>query len=231
MPQINKGAKSPFKGFMDTSIITQKLRKEMHSQDGANVFNRSMKEFGSEDYQRRKDNVVLTEGQGAPLKTKATRFASKDRQVQMSSKVLENWIDETLQDAEHLDIPGVILTPENKLPIARYGIDRQTLSKANLDAADIDRIYRSLFVYSVGFYELIKKVMNHTQKKYTVITSIWKVFAILLEYCCRTDYKLLIQAIAAEHKIEMENMEKEYQKKFNEQAQNEMVRKENQDML
>lgn len=42
----------------------------------------------------------------------------------MSSKVIENWIDETLQDAEHLDIPGVILTHENKLPINRYGIDR-----------------------------------------------------------------------------------------------------------
>jgi len=123
---------------------------------------------------------------------KATRFASKDSQVQMSSKVLENWIDETLQDAEHLDIPGVILTPENKLPITRYGIDRQTLTKANVDSADVDRIYRALFVYSVGFYELIKKVMAHTEKKYTVIASIWKVFAILLEYCCRTDYRLLI---------------------------------------
>jgi hypothetical protein len=74
---------------------------------------------------------------------KATRFASKDSQVQMSSKVLENWIDETLQDAEHLDIPGVILTPENKLPITRYGIDRQTLTKANVDSADVDRILRT----------------------------------------------------------------------------------------
>ena len=132
----------------------------------------------------------------------------------MSSKVLENWIDETLQDAEHLDIPGVILTPENKLPITRYGIDRQTLTKANVDPNDVDRIYRALFVYSVGFYELIKKVMMHCNKKYTVITSIWKVFAILLEYCCRTDYRLLIQAISKEHKDELDRLEKEYQKKF-----------------
>ena len=29
--------------------------------------------------------------------------------VQISAKVLETWINETLQDAEHLDIPGVIL--------------------------------------------------------------------------------------------------------------------------
>jgi len=42
----------------------------------------------------------------------------------MSAKVLETWINETLQDAEHLDIPGVILKPEHKSPISRYGIDR-----------------------------------------------------------------------------------------------------------
>ena len=128
----------------------------------------------------------------------------------MSSKVIENWIDETLQNAEHLDIPGVVLTPENKLPINRYGIDRQTLMKENIDNDDIDRIYRALFVYSVGFYELINKVMAHTEKKYTTITNIWKVFAILLEYCCRTDYTLLIQAISREHKLESDRKEKEF---------------------
>jgi hypothetical protein len=42
----------------------------------------------------------------------------------MSPKVLETWINETLQDAEHLDIPGVLLKPEHKLPIMRYGCDR-----------------------------------------------------------------------------------------------------------
>ena len=149
----------------------------------------------------------------------------------MSSKVIENWIDETLQDAEHLDIPGVILTPENMMPINRYKIDRQTLTKANLDNEDVDRIYRSLFVYSVGFYELIKKVMAHTEKKYTIITSIWKVFAILLEYCCRTDYRLLIQAIAKEHKDEMDSKEKEFNEKLQQAEANRLIMKENMDSI
>ena len=42
----------------------------------------------------------------------------------MSPKVLETWINETLQDAENLDIPGCILKPEQKNPISRYGIDK-----------------------------------------------------------------------------------------------------------
>ena len=40
----------------------------------------------------------------------------------MSAKVLTTWINETLQDAEHLDIPGVILKPEQLTPMTRYGI-------------------------------------------------------------------------------------------------------------
>lgn len=163
------------------------------------------------------------------MQPKGTRFQSKDRQVQMSPKVLETWINETLQDAEHLDIPGVILKPEHQNPISRYGIDRLVLFGAGIPSETIDRIYRSLFVYSVGFYELIKTCLQHTEKKYSMITNIWKVFAILLEYCCRTDYRMLISEISKEHKAELEQLDRDYQKKSEEQANNEKVLKENLD--
>ena len=52
-------------------------------------------------------------GSATKVMPKGTRFQGKDKQVQMSPKVLETWINETLQDAEHLDIPGVILKPEH----------------------------------------------------------------------------------------------------------------------
>ena len=79
---------------------------------------------------------------------------------------MENWINETLKDAEHLDIPGVILKPEHKNPISRYSIDRITLSNAGIPSKTIDRIYKCLFVYSVGFYDLIKKVIEHSGRKF-----------------------------------------------------------------
>ena len=78
------------------------------------------------------------------------------------------------------------------------------------------RVYRALFVYSVGFYELVRKCLDHTDKKYTIITNIWKVFAILLEYCCRTDYRMLISEISKEHKSELDKLDREYQIKFQE---------------
>lgn len=149
----------------------------------------------------------------------------------MSPKVLETWINETLNDAEHLDIPGVILKPEHKNPISRYGIDRISFSAQGIPTETVDRVYRALFVYSVGFYELIKRCLEHTNKKYTIITNIWKVFAILLEYCCRTDYRMLIAEISKENKSELDKLDADYQAKFQDQATNEKVLKENQEML
>ena len=84
----------------------------------------------------------------------------------VSNRVLETWINETLTDAYHLDIPGVLTKPEHKNPIHRYGIDRQTLVGAGISSEEVDRIYRSLFVYSVGFFELLKKVLATTSRNF-----------------------------------------------------------------
>jgi hypothetical protein len=42
----------------------------------------------------------------------------------LSAKVVETLINETLGDAEHLDIPGMILKPSHKQPLERYSIAR-----------------------------------------------------------------------------------------------------------
>lgn len=42
----------------------------------------------------------------------------------LNSSVIEAWINETLKDAEHLEIPGIIVKPVHKQPMNRYKIDR-----------------------------------------------------------------------------------------------------------
>jgi hypothetical protein len=74
---------------------------------------------GTNDDYGNSNNQVST---GRGKSQKGSRGGAK-----MSAEVLETWINETLQDAEHLDIPGVILKPEHKDPISRYGIDRLVL--------------------------------------------------------------------------------------------------------
>lgn len=134
----------------------------------------------------------------------------------VSNTVLETWLNETLQDAVHLDIPGVITKPEHKNPVSRYGIERMALMNAGLSGEDVDRIYRALFVYSVGFFEHLRKVSANTKHNYQLLTAIWKVFAVLLEYCCKTDYHLLICEVSAKHERETKDLHQSYKEKIRE---------------
>ena len=84
----------------------------------------------------------------------------------LNARVIETWINETLADAEHLDIPGVILKPEHKNPISRYQIERLSLMNAGLSSEEVDKVYRALFVYSVGFFEHLRKVFSSSNRNF-----------------------------------------------------------------
>lgn len=139
----------------------------------------------------------------------------------LNPRILEAWINNTVADAEQLDIPGCIIKPENRLPLIRYGIDRTSLLNAGLPSQEVDRLYRSLFVYSIGFYQMILKILEHTDKKYTIVAGIWKVFAILLEYCCQLDYQMIITTLNLEKREELEQLEEEYKKQIDQMEDHE----------
>jgi hypothetical protein len=95
-------------------MVSMKLRKNM---DGK---------------KSRYKSVVTTqrvENYSAPLDHLELKrnFKEEKKEDKVNSKVLETWINDTLLDAETMNIPGVILKPESKNPARRYGIDRMTL--------------------------------------------------------------------------------------------------------
>lgn len=109
------------------------------------------------------------------------------------AKTIDAWLNQTLSEAENLEIPGIMLKPSHKAPLHRYGIDRQSLLDSRISYGDTERIYRSLFVYSVGFYEMLHKLFDNCQFKNSMLSKVWKVYALLLEYCCKSNYKTLVQ--------------------------------------
>jgi gas vesicle protein len=134
----------------------------------------------------------------------------KNSGASLNQRIIEAWINETLKDAEHLDIPGVILKPVHKQPMNRYQIDRLFLHSSGISIESIDRIFRGLFVYSIGFYEMILRCVQHAKNKYSIMSSLWKVFQILLEYCCKSNYQMLIAKISNEHKSHVDHLEEEF---------------------
>lgn len=159
---------------------------------------------------------------------------SKEAQIKLHPKIIETWINETLIDAQHLDIPGVVIKPEHKNPTSRYNIDRLTLTVSNISYLvnleiqnagvhneQVDRIYSALFVYSVGFYEMLQRTLNHAENKYIILSKLWKVFAILLEYCCKSNYQMLISKISKEHREELEKLETQFASQVSKMTENE----------
>lgn len=100
--------------------------------------------------------------------------------------ILETWLNETLKD--EAGPPEVLLKGEKRSAMASIGIDRVALFTAKVGHEEIDRLYRGLFVYSFGFYELIARTFSAADNKHFLITAVWQAFSHLLERCCHSDY-------------------------------------------
>jgi hypothetical protein len=54
-------------------------------------------------------------------------------------------------------------------------------SKAGLSPAAADRVYRSLYVYSVGFGDTLREALAHSQHRAELLQALWRAFLALAE--------------------------------------------------
>lgn len=66
-------------------------------------------------------------------------------------KVVEKRIDEFLLKAEKNQLKSTKILSKGRTPLERIKFSRNDLKAMNLSNDRIDRIYKTLFVYSVGF--------------------------------------------------------------------------------
>ena len=105
---------------------------------------------------------------------------------------IEQWLDKSLQVCieEKLSAAAGLKTFQNSKPMYVFEIDRMTLNNFGIPSNQVDRIYRSLYVNTVGFYDTIKQsTAVVTSQRHTAQSKIWKAYQALLEYCCATDFK------------------------------------------
>ena len=106
-----------------------------------------------------------------------------------------DWINTTLKDAERLPIPGLLLKPESKQPLSRYWVDKYSLSKEGLDLKTIERLYKALYVYSIGFNDLMKVITSKAKNHFKTAGEIWRVFCILLEFSWKSDHDMVLLTV------------------------------------
>ena len=82
----------------------------------------------------------------------------------VTPEVIAQWIRDTLEDATYFKIPGTITKPECKDILRQYGIDRESLAISGIPEPSITRLYRCMFIYSIGFNELLSKMKTYNNK-------------------------------------------------------------------
>ena len=105
-------------------------------------------------------------------------------------------------------MPGVMQKPEHKKPLDRYEIDRSNLGNNNVPTENIDSIYRALYVHSVGFYKQLKESTCNANGKEYIQSNIWRVFQILLEHACKTEYRIITRTLEEHHRGQVDELEK-----------------------
>ena len=160
----------------------------------------------------------------------------------ISINVIEVWLNETLREAEFYKLRNTLRLQRAKgstVALQDYLIDRVILGASGLSESTIDRLYRSLFVYTVGFYSQIKDMVSEFKpfkpnkqqlttkhdSQASIFSSVWRVFQIIIEYVQATDYRFQMMRVLDENFDNIKAQEVHYQQllqieqdKFNQQA-------------
>ncbi|KAL4436029.1 hypothetical protein ABPG74_022264 [Tetrahymena malaccensis] len=130
----------------------------------------------------------------------------------LTPQILELWINDTLTEAQS-DKQFSESKYKTHNYLSSYNLDRKNLFSKGVKHEGIDRIYRCLFVYSFGFYEMLYEILEHLKEKDNIISQIWKVFGILLEYCARGEFKTTVCILEKEKEEAVETLKKNIEEK------------------
>ena len=74
--------------------------------------------------------------------------------------------------------------------LRQVGLDRNYLAELGIPRRTVDRLYRAMYVYSVGFNEVVREIMAHCDQNTEVVAHIWRTYTWLLGECENTQCKL-----------------------------------------
>ncbi|CAD8131899.1 unnamed protein product [Paramecium octaurelia] len=106
---------------------------------------------------------------------------------------IEKWINEILK---------IACSNDKQNSLRKLGVDRNSLKNAGIKDDDVNRLYRSMFVYTVGFYEMIGDIIKNNE----LTAMIWQVFGILLEHVAKGDFQFTINEIYKESQQKIEEL-------------------------
>lgn len=125
----------------------------------------------------------------------------------VNPKKIEQWIGGALRESLNKGYIMKESVEPNRSILKSFGIDRETLVNNELEPENINRLYRALYVYSLGFYELIKEPLARCKEKKSISIAVWKVYSILLQYVCKTEYQTVVSQLTKAYQMDVLKLE------------------------
>jgi len=108
---------------------------------------------------------------------------------------MESWLNDALttkkQDTDP-DEPPLELLQQGAAALhglQNFNLTRADLKQRGLSPKSIERIYRSMYVYTVGFHDILKELFGHCEDKADLVTSVWSGFVAISENTLKSQFK------------------------------------------
>lgn len=126
---------------------------------------------------------------------------------------VEAWINNSLQTAMDEKFGGLseAVQRHKKDPLVVVELDRNTIYSHGVPPESVDRLYRSLYALTKGYYDTLHTIFAEVgEYKYILMARVWKVYETLLQFCCITDFKTMAEKMIEDKQNAIEEVKAEY---------------------
>lgn len=81
------------------------------------------------------------------------------------------------------------VAPASLTGLSKFGLARGQLAGAGLSASTVERLYRSLYVYTVGFHDTLKELLTHSSERASLIAGVWRSFMTIAEKSLKLNWR------------------------------------------
>lgn len=115
----------------------------------------------------------------------------RDNHRENSRGLMELWVNQVLDPSaagqpryEPLKTDAMTLKG-----LLGHGLARVELRGAGLSDDGIDRLYRSLYVYTIGFFDVMQDILNHSEFRVEILGNVWRAYLKIAESALKVAFK------------------------------------------
>ena len=108
----------------------------------------------------------------------------------LNNLLMETWLNDVLSaGAENETDPDLLVTGQVSSGLRRFGLSRAELVDRGISGAQVDRLYRSIYVYTVGFHDLLRELFGHNRSCREHVAAVWRSVLAVSERALKVQFR------------------------------------------